>query len=116
MDAASRRATMQARTMQAEVSYAYDNANRSTGVTQGTTSVSFVYDADTGARSRRCRTGITADLYMGCGFATDSHLLRRRVDQSGQSDLVTTSLAISAPAPRLAVSVDPAGRRDQRDL
>jgi len=35
MDAANRRATMQAGTMQAEGSYAYDNANRSTGVTKG---------------------------------------------------------------------------------
>jgi YD repeat-containing protein len=55
-DGDERRMAMTA-TGQAAVSYTWDNANRLTGITQGSASLAFQYDQRTGERSLRCPTG-----------------------------------------------------------
>src|SRR5207244_3858875 len=56
---AGRRLTMQAAS-QAQVSYTYDNANRLTGISQGSTSLSFDYDTAGRRISATLPGGVTA--------------------------------------------------------
>jgi hypothetical protein len=55
-DAASRRATMTV-PVQAQVVYTYDNANRLTHITQGSSSSSLLTTPRTGVQVLHCRTG-----------------------------------------------------------
>ncbi len=67
-DNAGRRLTM-AVPGQSQTSYAWDNANRLTGITQGTTSVILSYDA----ANRRTQLSLPNGVILAYTYDADSH-------------------------------------------
>ena len=67
-DLAGRRLSMAAAS-QATVKYAWDNADRLTGITQGTTSVGFSYDTS----DRRTKLTLPNGMILAYTYKADSH-------------------------------------------